>query len=1386
MKKLILTLFALCLALCLCAGLVSCKNDEPETPPVENPPVENPPDQTGSTEPTEYTVTYVYGNGAANTVVTVPVGGYAVEPNDPQRENYRFDGWYEEGSSEVFNFSEPIRKDTVLTAHWIIPEPETVVIRWMASESTDYLYDAGVPRSAKVGDTVRFRLRLSPYYEGTPIVTAGGETLTQGMDGYYSFVVKAETMVSVSGRSEIHTPIQGLGTSKSPYIISNASQLKDFTDAVNSTSDERYNKAYIRLDADLDLAGEVLMPIGSVLNYGHFAGNFDGNGHTISNFSLAARDGICGFFGYLVTGDVYGLTLNGVTLDMEANNAESNYIIGGVVAYSIGGTITDCHVQGDFTVYSTLDPETNSVFVGGVVGFMQGYRSGYTGEVSFCTADVDVHSTGTHSILTVGGIAASTYGASESATAMVFNCTYNGDIEGKTVYAGGIVGYLRDLSGVANCFTSGSVHAEYTTDFAAAGAIVGLAFNETAVSFCYSTATVSYRSSEADSVTRGTVVGASYVDGASGIDDRAALVYKCYYSTTGSVSEGDRVFDLTKGADVLSLLGWTAGEWSFSGATPVPEPEGYAESATEIRFDFKGQTVTRTGLDGTPVSQEVYVPELYGYTSVYWLCGGAGKNTFTSDAGLISYGYFLDEALTQRLPAAMLMTEAMTVYVGFADYSEAAGEYYLDIIDTEGKVFELRLVFDDNGKMTMYYDGRVSNRMYTYDGTHLMIENAYFAYIKYPGFADLDLDLDFYARHENGTLLIYENILFTEEDGSALVAYPKNKAMGTWYTGNGGQYTFYADGTGFDAAGGQFLYTCSETGVTINRGTSILTAQFLNNGLLLQSADGRLSLSKYDAFCGTWEGNFSEGLQVYFDGAGHVRFGALETTYTISGNTLTFEGYTATFNQNGLLVLTETATGVARIFGLAGGCMGIWQETYLNYTVQFGGIGKEGYGRGIDSNGVEFTYRLDDNGYCYMYYGLELYGYFEVQHFSPDKLAHFGDGSETLVLALAVYTPSSGYIVDDYSMCYMDGFYGTWYGEDGLKLEFNGLGAYDFRTEQLSAGDFWFAVGEVIVTGSGTPTKLAYRVDLTTGTASFVYGGKTYTVSLTASGLSVAVSGVDTPVLYAEPDEYDGMTFVDEAGTVVLSFNGRSLVGKGEVIISAGGTTVTYTYTVENGVVTIYYGNTVAGTAEPNSTTGWLDVQSGGETLQMGLFHELIGTEYLGAEGLIFRVDSLFDLTGFATGTLGDSDVLVYYIDANTVAIYLEGGTFLYYVVIQDSNNIGFFDESSALVTVFTVADGYEGIYTAANGDTLELDGRSGASQYLYASATLTVTEDDETVTYYYVYEIEDDVLTIYELDRSGETDEMTPVYEVTEEEKPGAIAFEDAEGRTLYLVKLA
>lgn len=66
-----------------------------------------------------YTVIFESNGGSAVEAQTVRYLGTAYEPDDPVRAGYAFDGWYlDEGLYEPFNFSTPIRQDTVLYAKW--------------------------------------------------------------------------------------------------------------------------------------------------------------------------------------------------------------------------------------------------------------------------------------------------------------------------------------------------------------------------------------------------------------------------------------------------------------------------------------------------------------------------------------------------------------------------------------------------------------------------------------------------------------------------------------------------------------------------------------------------------------------------------------------------------------------------------------------------------------------------------------------------------------------------------------------------------------------------------------------------------------------------------------------------------------------------------------------------------------------------------------------------------------------------------------------------------------------------------------------------------------------------------------------------------------------
>ncbi|HBJ18972.1 MAG TPA: hypothetical protein DDY70_04450, partial [Clostridiales bacterium] len=1291
------------------------------------------------------TVTYRPENGEADTTATIAQGSLAAEPEEPTKAGYDFLYWAKQGESTAYNFAAPVTENLTLIA---VYERATVRLRFEDDDIASFRFDGVTPRTAKVGDTVSFRIWISPYYTGEPTIDAGGATVTKDGD-VYTFTVEAAVTVRITGLRRDSATIEGRGTAKNPYLIKNASQLKAFTDSINDGA-EKYRSAYVRLDADLDLRGVTLDPIGGVQTY--FQGTFDGAGHTVSNFRLSTESGAVGFFGYIAEGVIRDLHLVS-DLTVEASAENTNYIIGTVVAYSISGDVIGCSFDGSLRVKFS-GSQGAVAHVGGIVGFMQGYSTDYTGTVSYCRVGATMTSDGTRAVTALGGIVGTSYGTADSAPAYVYNSAFAGEILGKSEKSGGIVGWLRSLSSVANCFASGRVEARNTSDIAAAGAIVGAAGNDTSVTNCAASATVSAVGKDSSAYERGDIIGIRYAAGEDTIDSRVAVDYMNFYSADGSYTKGGRTYDLTNLSDLSDLLLWHMADWKVDEGVLTPDETGLDTVSISATFVF-GKDVTMAGDDGDLTQTEDAVTAT-GYAPVYWVYGGNGMNNFTADDGTISYGYFLDEDLTIRVPSSMLLTSGMKIYVGFADYSELAGEYYAVINGTEVKI-----TLDDNGKLTMYAEGMLANYVYVYNGSHILIRDGYFAYLAYPSLANqYDLDTDYYADITDRGLLIYDTVFFTDTNNNRLLAVRGTGALGTWYRADGTGYTFHADGTGTieDDSGSGFTYTVTGSTVRLTVGSASLTVTM--DGDTMSGTD--LVLTRYDAFRGTWESSFNTKKTLTFDGKGTMTDPAgTSHAYTVTDGVLTFDGGSAAFNEDGLLVYTEN--GKSTVFGREGSYIGYWVETSRNYQMELYGIGKDGYGTGRDTNGAYFTYIaevVEGELSITMYYRTNLYGLF--------SLATAKDGSE--MLYLAVFTPSAGMIVDDYNMCYYDPFRGTYHTGEGRSYEFNGFGPYrvDFHG---TSGD-WVVIGTVKITeADGTGTEVEYRYDRQTGTASFTYKDTSYTATLTDGGITVnGVAGY-------EPDPAAGLTLRAKDGSYLLSFNGKSAAGLGLATMTrADGTTATYAYTCTTEgttntlILTDGEGNTVLTlTALPGSITG----TDGGTTVDFGIYHILGGRTYLIGDGLYLTIGMTSDASGHFTGTFGEFAVDFYYVDGTYLSMYY-GTEFLYYVGFLDENTAVLMDDSFAVVTVIAVDDGLGGTYTAADGSTLTLDGRSGASDYTYAQATLTLADDEEDPTILDLVYAPDDNggFTLYEVDRSGEEDTLIARYRLSETETEGATAY--------------
>ena len=218
----------------------------------------------------------------------------------------------------------------------------------------------------------------------------------------------------------------GTGDINNPYQISTAQQLADFATMVNNGMS--CTGKYIVLVNDINLSGygsgfnggKGWIPIGD--NAKLFKGNFDGQGHTISNLYINDPSvDYNGLFGYVHEGTVKNV---GVA---NANITGRDYF-GGVIGFLYAyGSIDNCYVTG------TIKGRDSG---GGIVG---GVRMG-SNTVTNCYSSANVSGTAN----SIGGIAGYSYGK-------ITNCYATGAISANGANAGGIVGDVTSTGIITNC-----------------------------------------------------------------------------------------------------------------------------------------------------------------------------------------------------------------------------------------------------------------------------------------------------------------------------------------------------------------------------------------------------------------------------------------------------------------------------------------------------------------------------------------------------------------------------------------------------------------------------------------------------------------------------------------------------------------------------------------------------------------------------------------------------------------------------------------------------------------------------------------------------------------------------------------------------------------------
>ncbi|MHC4073591.1 MAG: GLUG motif-containing protein, partial [Planctomycetota bacterium] len=249
---------------------------------------------------------------------------------------------------------------------------------------------------------------------------------------------------------ELPTFSGGTGEPEDPYLVSTAADLNSIG------HNPRLMGAHFKLIDDIDLTGIDFFIIGNLSS--PFTGVFDGNGHTISNFSYTSTDtNYAGLFGYVEGAEFKDLGL--IAPDVDASGGE---YVGSLVA-SNGGTIINCYVEGGSVSgrnyvgglvgrnnYGTI---TNCYAQGGSVMGSGSGVGGLVGKNSLWGTITDCYAAG--SVLgdgRVGGLV----GALNSGT--IINCYANGSVTGY-LEVGGMAGYNSDT--IINCYASGSVSGEF-------------------------------------------------------------------------------------------------------------------------------------------------------------------------------------------------------------------------------------------------------------------------------------------------------------------------------------------------------------------------------------------------------------------------------------------------------------------------------------------------------------------------------------------------------------------------------------------------------------------------------------------------------------------------------------------------------------------------------------------------------------------------------------------------------------------------------------------------------------------------------------------------------------------------------------------------------------
>ena len=370
---------------------------------------------------------------------------------------------------------------------------------------TSFTLDENLPQAGESGFIDETALISAASFDESLMPTAKAE-----YGGFIAnpYTYTADQVADMTALTDDVTTI----TSGEKYSISDVDELINLRELVNSGVGT--TGAIFVLGADIDLSSVAnWTPIGTDVN--QFKGEFDGNGHYISNLTINKNSDLQGLFGCssatsliknttlesiniiakngigALIGKAYGEVQNCVVKNVTISGLNA---LGGLLGRTYG-SIKDCYAQ-----------DVNIISAGSGVGYIVG------GLVSEVEGDLEnCYTSGNVDCKTVaGGLAARVYGN-------VQNCYSTVNVKGGD-YTGGLIGGAHGE--VSNCWASGNVDS-YTGTYL--GGLIALSHKK--VESCYA---------------MGDVVGKSCVGGLIGETGQGGEIIDCY--ATGNVEgSADRI-----------------------------------------------------------------------------------------------------------------------------------------------------------------------------------------------------------------------------------------------------------------------------------------------------------------------------------------------------------------------------------------------------------------------------------------------------------------------------------------------------------------------------------------------------------------------------------------------------------------------------------------------------------------------------------------------------------------------------------------------------------------------------------------------------------------------------------------------------------------------------